>query len=207
MVEDGEKYYSRQKFECLRSVLRGVPFARRGLSDTWKGLIAPRFPVLGSLVSGISLSIPLFLEYFCPMAAGRAGGIKLPIGFVMYCVAVSSIIVLLNAFQLGWFSVILRHTQSDAENGARRVAYFATFYQAILFACLAAASLADGPLGYPNWFMTVSSVLIVCLATVRLAIVFQCMRLETKGSIGAGFMGTLVCFDVWFVYWLVLNSL
>ena len=123
------------------------------------------------------------------------------------------ILATLNFVLALWFAFMLKifgffsKKKLECVSGAQRISYFSTVFQPILFLTLALDVLLDGYFNYAGWFMSTSVAIMVFAGIVRLLAVFQSMRREAGGSVWAGLLAIILCFDVWFIFGMIYDYL
>ncbi|MHC4620407.1 MAG: hypothetical protein ACYTEQ_21875 [Planctomycetota bacterium] len=185
-------------------VLRIAPFVWRNQPVPWHTMRVPGFPIAFSLLSGLIWAVtsqvkamqvvqhPVSLQQFV-------------FPFIGSLIVSGAFFVALNGIIMGAFWVVLTQFKSKSGEsgsgtslaGAQRVSYFSTFFQPIFFLILALPFLIQRRVGFVTW---VEYTLLVSLAgsgLIRLVAAFQSMRRETGGSILAGLLASLLCFDLW----------
>ena len=212
-----QKTHSHKRFSIwaiLKFALRGAPFSWKYISTPWKSVQPPNFPILFTVLSGVLFIIPP-LEMSISIAV-RQEGFELG-GLVSTYLLQGAfgvlILATLNFVLALWFAFMLKifgffsKKKLECVSGAQRISYFSTVFQPILFLTLALDVLLDGYFNYAGWFMSTSVAIMVFAGIVRLLAVFQSMRREAGGSVWAGLLAIILCFDVWFIFGMIYDYL
>ena len=193
----------------LKYILRGAPFYWRGDRVPWKSVRVPRFPFVFSLLSGIFLGVfHYWVVIFYCFGSGSIDKGEL-LGWLIYSCCVGIIFLVLNCLIMAGFWIVLTAFDKSLifwSGGARRVAYFSTFFQMIFFLGIIAAFFLEAffrPIAKGRVFLLVATI----FGIIRLLAVFQSMRHETDGSTSAGLLGLIPCLDVWIMSFCILTCL
>jgi magnesium-transporting ATPase (P-type) len=183
--------------ESVLLILKGAPLRKIGSQEEWSSIHTPNFPIAFSIVSGFFLYLP-----------GLIKGIPRNQSFNLQHFIIASLIatitgaiicILLNLLMKASYKVILKrfiNPNQDAKIGSRRVLYFSSFYQIVMFFVFSILYLLQIFYNQPK-INIYSIILLPLVIIVRLLSVFQATRHETNNSYLAGLLAILPCLDVW----------
>ena len=102
---------------------------------------------------------------------------------------------------------MLEHKSDEAVTGSARMICISSFTQFLFLLCFVIDFFILEQLTYTQWFYVIACCVLICFGICRLLIIFKSMQAETNGSILMGISSIIVCFDVWYIYWIIYDSI
>lgn len=188
----------------LVSILRGAPFFWRK-DIQWKNIRVPSFPIFLSTISGILSHVPAFKKAYSQVVPPGLASQVIAFFFssvigALYIVFLNLITLFCIRYVIKKFSKVQYLDPNEHIFGARRVLYFSAFYQLLLFMTFIALEELSFYFHYDINYMRTEAIILILIGFVRLLSVFQGVRREVNGSVVAGLISIIPCFDVWFIY-------